>query len=84
MPLVLAELRDMLGVRGDPQIVQVDRWQSALPQYIVGHTARVARIQSLIAKHRGLSVAGAAYEGVGIPQVIASGRSAAAAVLGQV
>ena len=84
VPLVLAELRDMLGVRGDPQIVQVDRWQSALPQYIVGHTARVARIQSLIAKHRGLSVAGAAYEGVGIPQVIASGRSAAAAVLGQV
>jgi oxygen-dependent protoporphyrinogen oxidase len=78
--LVLAELRDVLGVRGSPQIVQVDRWQGAMPQYTVGHIDRVTRIQRLVTAHRGLALAGAAYEGVGIPQVIASGQAAAASL----
>jgi oxygen-dependent protoporphyrinogen oxidase len=80
LPLVLAELRAVLGARGTPRIVQIDRWQGAMPQYTVGHADRVAAIQRQVAAHRGLAIAGAAYEGVGIPQVIASGQAAAAAV----
>jgi len=80
VPLVLAELREVLGVRGRPQIVQVNRWLGAIPQYTVGHGDRVATIRRLVAGHRGLALAGAAYEGVGIPQVIASGQIAAASV----
>ena len=80
LPLVLAELRDVLGVRGTPQLVQIDRWRGAMPQYTVGHADRVATIQQLVASHRGLALAGAAYEGVGIPQVIASGQAAAASL----
>ena len=80
LPLVLAELRDVLGARGEPQIVQIDRWWGAMPQYTVGHTDRMAHIQRLVAAHRGLALAGAAYEGVGIPQVIASGQAAAASL----
>jgi oxygen-dependent protoporphyrinogen oxidase len=63
-----------------PQLVQIDRWQGAMPQYTVGHRDRVARIRSLVAGHRGLALAGAAYEGVGIPQVISSGQAAAVLV----
>jgi len=77
---VLAELRPLLGVTGEPRLVQIDRWHGAMPQYTVGHVDRVSRIRDLVAAHRGLAIAGAAYEGVGIPQVIASGRAAAAAV----
>ncbi len=80
LPLVLAELRAVLGVRGTPHIVQIDRWRGAMPQYTVGHADRVAMIQRLVASHRGLAMAGAAYEGVGIPQVIASGQAAAASL----
>ena len=78
VPLVLKELREVLGVRGSPQIVQVNRWLGAMPQYTVGHCEHVATIQQLVAGHRGLALAGAAYEGVGIPQVLASGQAAAA------
>ncbi|MFM8890502.1 MAG: protoporphyrinogen oxidase [Planctomycetia bacterium] len=81
--LVLAELRNMLGVRGSPLVVQIDRWYGAMPQYHVGHVERVERIHRLVAAHEGLALAGAAYEGVGIPQVIASGQAAAAAVGGR-
>jgi len=80
--LVQADLREMLGVGGTPRIVQVDRWHGAMPQYTLGHVERVARIRTAVAAHRGLALAGAAYEGVGIPQVIASGQAAAAAVSG--
>jgi oxygen-dependent protoporphyrinogen oxidase len=80
LPLVLAELRAVLGVRGTPRLVQIDRWRGAMPQYTVGHADRVATIQRLVASHRGLALAGAAYEGVGIPQVIASGQAAAASL----
>jgi oxygen-dependent protoporphyrinogen oxidase len=51
-----------------------------MPQYHVGHAERVARIEAAIARHPGLALAGAAYRGVGIPQVIASGQAAAAKV----
>lgn len=80
--MVLAEIRDILGVRGDPLIAQIDRWYGAMPQYHVGHVERVERIRRLVAAHHGLALAGAAYEGVGIPQVLASGQAAAAKVVG--
>jgi len=75
------EVGGILGVRGEPRLIRVERWDHAMPQYHVGHVARVARIEAAVARHPGLALAGAAYEGVGIPQVIASGRTAAARCL---
>jgi oxygen-dependent protoporphyrinogen oxidase len=43
----------------------------------------VALIRARLATLPGLALAGAAYEGVGIPQVIASGQAAARAVLAE-
>ena len=71
--------------RGDPDpaklVMPVDthvqRWGGGLPQYAVGHLDRVARIRAAVARVPGLVVCGAAYDGVGIPAVIASARWAA-------
>ncbi|MFM7244016.1 MAG: protoporphyrinogen oxidase [Planctomycetaceae bacterium] len=71
------EVGEILGARGEPQLTRVERWDRAMPQYHVGHVARVARIEAAVGRHPGLALAGAAYEGVGIPQVIASGQKAA-------
>jgi len=72
------EVGGILGARGEPRLIRVERWDHAMPQYHVGHVARVARIEAAVAGHPGLALAGAAYEGVGIPQVIASAQKAAA------
>jgi oxygen-dependent protoporphyrinogen oxidase len=48
-----------------------------MPQYHLGHLDRVARIERAAAAVGGIALAGAAYRGVGIPQVIASGAAAA-------
>jgi len=81
--LVRAELAAMLGIRGQPALVQIDRWHEAMPQYHVGHCRRVARIQIAEASLPGFGLAGAAYTGVGIPQVIESGQRAARLAAGR-
>jgi oxygen-dependent protoporphyrinogen oxidase len=75
------ELTTLVGVRGEPLLEQVDRWHAAMPQYHVGHLGRVAAIEAAAERLGGLALAGAAYRGVGIPQVIASGRAAAEQVM---
>jgi protoporphyrinogen oxidase len=40
----------------------------------------VARIEAAVSGHERLALAGSAYRGVGIPQVIASGQAAARSV----
>jgi oxygen-dependent protoporphyrinogen oxidase len=79
--IAVAEVSEALGHQL-PRIADnhVQRWGGALPQYTVGHLDRVARIRSAVAAAPGLELAGAAYQGVGIPACIASGRSAARAV----
>lgn len=76
----LADLRAAVGPVGDPVDTHVQRWGGGLPQYAVGHLDRVARIRAAVAAVPGLAVCGAAYDGVGIPAVIASAHRAAAEV----
>jgi oxygen-dependent protoporphyrinogen oxidase len=73
----------LIGATGGPLVEQVDRWEGAMPQYHVGHLARVERIERAAATIGGFALAGAAYRGVGIPQVIASGQTAASLATGQ-
>jgi oxygen-dependent protoporphyrinogen oxidase len=75
--LVHTELGEAVGPLPPLRDVRVTRWGGALPQYAVGHLDRVRRVRAAVATHPGLAVAGAAYDGVGVPACIASGRQAA-------
>lgn len=75
------ELAVLLGVRAEPRLVRVRRYVRAMPQYDVGHLDRVRGIEDAVARLPGLSVAGNAYRGVGIPDCIHSGESAAERVV---
>jgi len=81
---VLADLSRLTGAGFDRAALvdaRVTRWGGGLPQYPVGHAARVGRIRSALAAYPTLAVCGAAYDGVGIPACIASGRAAASALV---
>jgi len=77
----LLELGEATGLAATPLDAHVQRWGGGLPQYAVGHLDRVARIRTDVGRacrdHSVLAVCGAAYDGVGIPAVIASARRAA-------
>ncbi len=80
--LVRAELGAVLGrPLPVPRAIKVNRWGGALPQYAVGHLDRVRRARAALASEPTLAVAGAAYDGVGIPLCVGSGETAAEQVV---
>ncbi|MDX3135534.1 protoporphyrinogen oxidase [Streptomyces europaeiscabiei] len=70
------DLREATGLSATPLETRVTRWDSGLPQYPVGHHARVARLREHLGRLPGLAVCGAAYDGVGIPACVASAAAA--------
>ena len=77
---VREEFRELLGVSAAPGFTEVRRWPNSMPQYEVGHLARVAEIEHATAEIPAFAIAGAAYRGVGIPDCIRSGEDAADAI----
>lgn len=77
------ELSKVLGAPlPTPVARHVQRWGGALPQYTPGHLARVAAVRaSLAATHPTLALAGAGYDGVGIPVCVRSGETAAEEII---
>ncbi len=76
--LVHAELGTLLGAPlPEPELTRVDRWGGALPQYAPGHLDRVARARAALVGTQGIALAGAGYDGVGIPACVRSGQAAA-------
>ena len=75
----LSDLTEAIGLGSAPIDRHVQRWTDALPQYAVGHLDRVARIRAALPP--GLAVAGAAYDGVGIPACIASAGTAVSTLI---
>jgi oxygen-dependent protoporphyrinogen oxidase len=71
-----AELGEALGITAAPVLVRVGRWAASMPQYHVGHLARVAAIERRLEVVPGLTLAGAAYRGVGIADCVRSGEAA--------
>lgn len=77
------ELTRFMGPLGSVLFTRVFRWHRSNPQPTVGHAARIAKIESLLREAPRLNFAGFAYDGVGIPDCIRRGRTAADAVLRQ-
>ena len=61
----LADLGRSVGVSGTPSLVRVVRHARAIPQYVVGHLARVEEIERRAAA-LGVVLAGSGYHGVSV------------------
>jgi oxygen-dependent protoporphyrinogen oxidase len=81
---VRADLRDLLGIERAPLFAQVTKWERSMPQYHVGHLELVKRIAARVASLPSLALAGNAYTGLGIPDCIRSGETAAEAIFSTV
>ena len=77
--IVPTEIAQTMQARRDPVEVQVHRWPDAMPVYAPGHLDRVRRLRGLLPP--GVGVAGASYDGIGVPDCVASGERAARALV---
>jgi oxygen-dependent protoporphyrinogen oxidase len=77
------EIRQPLKLVGAPTAFDVTRWTNAFPQYESGHAERVDLARTFLSTFGPLEIAGAAYDGIGIPACIQSGEGAAQRVAAQ-
>jgi len=74
---VRAHVEDVMGLRSEPSLTRITRWNEVMPKYTVGHRARVAAVAAGLAGLPAWRVAGSALRGVGIPDCISDGRAQA-------
>jgi oxygen-dependent protoporphyrinogen oxidase len=74
---VRADLREILGVEGEPVFQRQTFWPRAIPQYNLGHENHVECIASLERRYPGLHIDGQVRSGISLPACIAAGESLA-------
>jgi len=66
LDIVTHELKPIIDLRGSPAHMRIFRYDRGIPQFIVGHPARMERMDKILENHPGLYFTGNAYEGVGL------------------
>jgi oxygen-dependent protoporphyrinogen oxidase len=80
---VMTDLKDILGIRVEPDFVRIFRHEKAIPQYIVGHAARLERIQEKLQQYPGLILTGNAFKGVSLNDCVVNSWKTAQSLLKQ-
>ncbi len=78
--LVTAELAEILGARGRPRVLTIERHPRALPQYGLGHVDRVGQMRAAVGAVPGLVLAGNYLSGVSVGECVRQGVGAASEV----
>ena len=69
-----AQFASLLGPLPHAKHAVVRRWPLSLPQYSIGHPARMRKLSTHLARLPGLALTGNAYHGVGLPALIHDGQ----------
>ncbi len=68
--IVFKELKPVLGLKSDPELVKIYRWDRAIPQYVLGHSNILGIIDKRLERYPGLYLTGNSYRGIGINDCI--------------
>lgn len=79
---VEAEIRRVLGLRGEPACRLVRRWPRAIPQYEIGHGRFLDRAEEIERDLPGLRIGGNFLRGISVPDCIRNATGMAEEILG--
>ena len=68
--IVHGDLSKALGITGQPRRLPIARYERAIPQYVIGHAARINKLEAALTHHPGLRLAGNYLHGVAIGDCI--------------
>lgn len=77
MSEVLGDLRQLLGIDGEPVISHLTRWPNAIPQYNLGYGSVQDTLRAMPSTFPGLVFRGNAVDGISLPNCLAAGLSVA-------
>jgi oxygen-dependent protoporphyrinogen oxidase len=75
---VAPDLRDLVGVNGEPAFVRHTFWPRAIPQYIQGYERWLEAMATTEQAHPRLFIGGNARDGISLPDCVRSGEKLAA------
>jgi oxygen-dependent protoporphyrinogen oxidase len=81
---VFDELRPIVSLKAEPDIVRIYRWERAIPQYVLGHGEKLRLIDERLKSYQGLYLTGNAYRGVGMNDCIENGYKVADEILSKI
>jgi len=76
---VKREMKEVLGLRGEPVMRRVFRWPGGTPQLEVGHLERMTAVEEAVEALPGFHLTGAGIRTTGIPDSVADGTRVAEA-----
>lgn len=74
---VSKDLAVTMGIDAVPEFIRVFRHPQAIPQYTVGHGARLQALEDQLRAHPGLILTGNSYRGIGLNDCVAAAERAA-------
>jgi protoporphyrinogen/coproporphyrinogen III oxidase len=78
---VRGDLRELLGVTGEPVFLRHTFWPRAIPQYSLGYERYVEAMHAYESMHPGIFIGGQVRDGIALPSCIAAGETLAARAL---
>jgi len=81
---VRSDLKDILGLKAEPDFIRIFRHARAIPQYLVGHAARLKAIDEKLQRHPGLVLTGNAFKGVSLNDCVVNAWKTAELLFPQV
>jgi oxygen-dependent protoporphyrinogen oxidase len=81
LSVVKEELKVILGIEKEPVFEKVIRHEKAIPQYVVGHSKVLEKLDSVLDNFPGLFISGNAYRGIGINDCTKNASIVARAVI---
>jgi oxygen-dependent protoporphyrinogen oxidase len=79
---VVGDLGRILGASGRPEVLAISRYERAIPQYTLGHGARIERLRASLSPLPGLAVCGNFVRGISLGECVRQGFDTAVAVHG--
>jgi oxygen-dependent protoporphyrinogen oxidase len=77
----MADLRSIMGIDAEPDLVEIFRHKRAIPQYVPGHAQRLAALEQQLQQLPGLYITGNAFSGVGINDCVNAANQVARKVI---
>lgn len=76
-----AELQSILNIKARPVIESVAKWERAIPQYRVGHSEILAKVDALEAREKTIAFVGNWRGGISVPDTVAHAEETAERLL---
>jgi len=84
LKIVMGELDDLIGLKGEPQFKDHVYWPQSIPGYHVGYDEILDTIKNIEERNEGLTLAGNFRNGISVPDCIKNGLKLADQLAGSV